>query len=74
MHLIVSLSQNKQMNKIINKYKMYLQHLHMFRQINCHHQGVFIKELHVRTASKYTVVGLTVELFTQLTMLKYIDS
>ena len=46
----------------------------MFRQINCHHQGVFIKKLHVRTASKYTVVGLTVELFTQLTMLKYIDA
>ena len=46
----------------------------MFRQINCHHQGVFIKELQVRTASKYTAVGFTVEVFTQLTMFKYIDA
>jgi hypothetical protein len=35
------------MHKIINKYKMYLQPLHMFRQINCHPQGVSIKELQV---------------------------
>jgi hypothetical protein len=33
------------MHTIINKYKMYLQPLYMFRQINCHPQGVFIKEL-----------------------------
>jgi hypothetical protein len=31
-HFIVSLSQNQQLHKIINKYKMYLQSLHMFRQ------------------------------------------
>jgi hypothetical protein len=34
-HFIVSLSQNQQMHKIINEYKMYFQPLHMFRQINC---------------------------------------
>jgi hypothetical protein len=53
------------MHKIINKYKMYLQPLHMFRQINCHPQGVFIKELQVLIAFKYTIVGFTVEVFTQ---------
>jgi hypothetical protein len=68
------LSQNQQIHKIINKYKMYLQPLHMFRQINCHPQGVFIKELQVLIASKYTIVGFTTEVFTQLTMLKYIDA
>jgi hypothetical protein len=31
MHFIVSLSQNQQMNKLINKYKVSLQPLHMFR-------------------------------------------
>jgi hypothetical protein len=41
-HFIVSLSQNQQMHKVINKYKMYLQPLHMFGQINCHPQGVDI--------------------------------
>jgi hypothetical protein len=46
----------------------------MFQQINCHPQGVFIKELEVLIASKYTIVGFTVEIFTQLTMLKYIDT
>jgi hypothetical protein len=35
------------MQKIIDKYKMYLQPLHMFRQINCHPQGASIKELQV---------------------------
>jgi hypothetical protein len=64
------LSQNQQMRKIINKYKMYLQPVHMFQQINCHPQGVSIKELHARTASKYTIGGFTVEVFTQLTILK----
>jgi hypothetical protein len=68
----VSLSQNQQTHKIINKYKMYLQPLHMFRQINCHPRGVFIKELQVLIASKCRIVGFTVEIFTQLTMLKYI--
>jgi hypothetical protein len=38
---ILSLSQNQQMRKIINKYKMYSQPLHMFRQMNFHPQGVF---------------------------------
>jgi hypothetical protein len=52
-------------------HKMYLQPLLMFRQINCHPQGVFIKELQVLIASKYTIVGFTVEVFTQLTVLKY---
>jgi hypothetical protein len=46
----------------------------MFGKINCHSQAVFIKELQVLIASKYTVVGFTIELFTQLTMLKYIDA
>jgi hypothetical protein len=68
------LGQDQQMQKIIKKYKMYLQPLHMFRQINFHPQGVFIKELQVRTASKYTIIGFTLEVFTQLTMLKYIDA
>jgi hypothetical protein len=63
-----ALSQNQQMHKIINKYEIYLQPLHMFRQINCHPQGVFIKELEVLIASKYIIVGFTVEIFTQLTM------
>jgi hypothetical protein len=70
----MNLSQNQQMNKIINKYKMYLQPLHMFRQRNCHRQGLFIKELQVLIALKYTIVGFTVEIFTPLTMLKYIDA
>jgi hypothetical protein len=64
------LSQNQQMHKIINKYKMYLQPLHMFRQIDCHPQGVFIKVLQVRTAFKYTIGGFTVEVFTQLAIFK----
>jgi hypothetical protein len=51
---------------------MYLQPLHVFRQINYHSQGVFIKE-QVLIASKYTTVGFTVDVFTQFTMLKYID-
>jgi hypothetical protein len=34
---------------------MYLQPLRMFRQINCHPQGVYIKELQARTASKSIV-------------------
>jgi hypothetical protein len=58
------LSQNQQMYEIINRYKMYLQSLHTFRQINCHPQAVSFKELQVRTASKYTIVGFTVELYT----------
>jgi hypothetical protein len=62
------------MHNIINKHKMYLQPLHMFRQINCHPQGVLIKELQVFIASKYTIVGFTVDVFTQLTVLKYIDA
>jgi hypothetical protein len=62
------------MHKIINNYKMHLQPLHIFRHKNCHPQGVFIKELQVHFASKYTIVGFTVEVFTQLTMLKCIDS
>jgi hypothetical protein len=49
-------------------YKMYLQPLHMFRQINCHPQDVSIKELQARTASKYTIGGFTVEVFTWLTI------
>ena len=53
---------------------MYLQPLHMFRQINCHPQRVPIKELQARTASKYTLGGFTVEVFTQLTMLIYTDA
>jgi hypothetical protein len=44
----------------------------MFRQLHCHPQGVFIKQLQVLTAYKYTIFGFTVEVFTQLTMLKYI--
>jgi hypothetical protein len=72
--MIMVLSQNQQMHKIIYKYKMYLQPLHMLWQINCHPQGIFIKELQVLIASKYTLVGFTVEVFTQLTMLKYIDA
>jgi hypothetical protein len=63
-HFIVSLSKNQQMHKIISKYKIYLQHLHTFRQINSHPQGVFIKDLQVFTASKYKVGGYTVEVFT----------
>jgi hypothetical protein len=63
-HFIVSLNQNQQMQKIINKYKMYLQSLHMFRQLNCHPQGVSIKELHARTVYKYTIGGFTAEVFT----------
>ena len=71
---IVSLSQNQQTHKIINKYKMYSQPLHMFRHINCHPQGVFIKELQVLIAPKYTIFGFTVDVFTQLTVLKCIDA
>ena len=61
------------MHKTINKYKMYLQPVHVFRQINFHPQWVSIKEVQVRTASKYTIRGFT-ELFTQFTVLKCIDA
>jgi hypothetical protein len=54
-----ALSQNQQMHKFINTYKMYLQPLHMFRQVNCHPQGVFIKELQALIASKYSIAGFT---------------
>jgi hypothetical protein len=39
------------MHKIINKYKMYLQPLHMFRQINCLPQG----GIYQRTTSTYCI-------------------
>jgi hypothetical protein len=65
---IMSASQNQQMHKIIGKYKMYFQPLHMFRQVNCHLQGVFIEELQVFTASKYTIDDFTVEVFAQVTI------
>ena len=70
--LLWALSQNQQMHKFINTYKMYLQPLHMFRQVNCHPQGASIKELQVLIAFKYTIVGFTAQIFTPLTMLKYI--
>jgi hypothetical protein len=40
----------------------------MFRQINCHPQGVFIKDLQVLIAFKYTIGGFThiVEVLTPL--------
>jgi hypothetical protein len=47
------------MRKIIIKYKMYLQPLHMCRQINGHPQGVSIKEFQSRTASKNSIVYIT---------------
>jgi hypothetical protein len=56
------------MHKIINKYKIYFQPLHMFRQMSCHPQGVFIKELQVLTASKYTIGGSTVAVLTYVTV------
>jgi hypothetical protein len=71
---VLKLSQNQQMHTIINKYKMYLQPLHMFRQTSCHPQEVFVKELQVLIASKYAIVGFTVEVFTHLTMLKHVDA
>ena len=70
----ISLSQNQQMHKIINKNNMYFQPLHMFRQVNCHPQEVFIKELQVLIAFKYIIVGFTVEIFTPLTILKCVDA
>jgi hypothetical protein len=73
-HCTVTFSQNQQMQKISDKYKMYLQPLHMFRQTNCHPQGIFIKELQVLIAYKYAIVGFTLEVFTQLTILTYIDA
>jgi hypothetical protein len=60
--------------QIINKYKICQQPPHMFWQIICHPQGVSIKEFQVRTASKYTISGFTVEIFMQLTILKYVDA
>jgi hypothetical protein len=51
------------MHKIFGKYKMYFQPLHMFWQVNCHIQGVFIRELQVPFTSKYTICGLTVKVF-----------
>ena len=53
---------------------MYLQPLNMFRHINCHPQSLSIKELQVRAVSKHTIGGFTVEVFTQLTILKCIDA
>jgi hypothetical protein len=35
---------------------MYFQPLHMFRQMNCHPLGVFIKGLQELTASSYTIL------------------
>jgi hypothetical protein len=51
------------MHKIIGMYKTYFQPLHMFRQIDCHFQGVYIRELQVLTASTYTIYGFTVKVF-----------
>jgi hypothetical protein len=62
------------MHKIINKHEMYLQPLHMFRQVNFHPKGVFIKQLQVFIAFKYTIVDFTVEIFALLTVLKYTDA
>ena len=55
------------MHKIIKKHKVYFQPLHMFRQVNCNSQGVFVKELQVLIAFKYAIAGFTVEIFTPLT-------
>jgi hypothetical protein len=63
----MSLSQNQQMHKIINKNRTYFQPLHMFRRMNCHPQGVLIKELQVLTASIYKIGGSTVEAFKHAT-------
>jgi hypothetical protein len=55
-HFIVSLN-NQQMRKIFGKCKIYFQPLHMFRQIDCHPQGVHIKELqcYLHQNIQYTV-------------------
>jgi hypothetical protein len=54
---------NQQMLKIIGKYTIYFQPLRMFQQIDCHLQGVCIKELQVLSASKYTIYVFTVKVF-----------
>jgi hypothetical protein len=36
--------------------------------MNCHPQGVFIKEVQVLTASKYVTGGFTVGIFTHVTI------
>ena len=35
----------------------------MFRQIDCHLQGVYIRELQVVSASNYTIYGLKTDFF-----------
>jgi hypothetical protein len=42
---------------------MYFQPLHMFRQMNCHLHGVFIRELQVFSVSKNTIFDFTVTVF-----------
>jgi hypothetical protein len=54
---------NQQMHKIIGKCKICFQPLHMFRQIDCHLQGVYITELQVLSVSKYTIYVFTIKVF-----------
>ena len=54
---------NQQIHKIIDKCKIFFQPLHMLWQIDCHLQGVYIRELEVLSASKYTIYGFTIKLF-----------
>jgi hypothetical protein len=46
---------NQQMHKIIGKNKIYIQPLHMFRQIDCYLHGVYIRELQVLCEFKYAI-------------------
>jgi hypothetical protein len=60
------------MLKIINRYKMHFQPLHMFRQIAILRN--IYKELQVLTASKYTIYGFTVDVLTHVTILECTDA
>jgi hypothetical protein len=51
------------MHNIIGNCKRYIQPQHMFRQINCHLRVVFIRELQVLCATKYTICSFTVKVF-----------
>jgi hypothetical protein len=54
------------MRTIIGNCKIYFQLLCMFREIDFHLQGVCIKELQVLSASKHTIYGFTVNVFTHV--------
>lgn len=47
---------------------LYFQPLHIYREMMWHPQGLFVKELQVLIATKWTVGGFTLEVLTHVTV------